>query len=1530
MSSLNDLLTSLEQARQGSALILDNSTLGATSTKALLELFSEQLQIASFTLNEVQLPPEVTGDTLAISGAEQGVSLVLSFQDVQDAQGVLAIRALFQAPTLTPLQALFTKLPAGFFKEIVVDGAGASVAVPGLATLHFASPSYGVVGIVTPSSGLVTEWIAPRVDGQVSPPSGAKGLFVELQTATSGCRIAPLTDGWSFDDLGWLMPKLGILGAFPDIIPTKGLGLKSFDLNLYPQAPSLSSLSLDVADIKNPTKPLWSAAGGKVELTDVNVTLALTYPASAELALAGSGSVQGNFKFGRPGNQFVLQAQIPFPLSGVWSLTAFPNLSLEEGLEDLATLLDSGASFSGVMPAGLSDVLDQVELTYLRIAVSAEPFNLVEFTFALGLRKPWPLIPNVLVLEKLNLHMTSDGKSGIYGSVVGDLELPNASEILVSFGRSTPNDQWRLDVISPAIALPSLTDLAQIQGAPKVDLGSLVKAGGLDQGGSGGLHFLITGLNFGLAFGPTKLMNLGLTLQLANASAPLSPQLDWELIPGLTLTEFSFGFQLDWGGTDTKKAFGTFVLNGLEFDIRFAEESKQGAKTDALIAEYYAQGDAGKVDVKHLIHSISPSVAEDVPEGLEIDLNDAILVYFNNAGTKKYLFAMDIAVEFPLSDLPLIGNSLPADAKAGIKNLKVVVASAALTADEVSFVNGLSPHPVLPLPAANTSGDAIPKGFSMVAELELGAASILMTSPPAKQQGTTTPPQLTAGAGTAPPAAAASDSVMWINVQKTFGPVAIQKVGFSYQDGGLFVLSNMSLAAGGLEIDLLGIGIGSPIKNPLPKFTIQGLAVSYVEGPVSVMGGMLGTLDPTIDFTGALSVRAPELTLAALAGYAEYEGHPSFFLYGVLDVPLGGPPAFFITGVAAGIGFNRKLIVPDVSGVAAFPLVAWAMGSGPPPMDPSKPIGDQVATALTQLAQKGVVAPSVGDYWFAAGIRFTSFELVDSFALITLCVGTDVEIALLGLSTLKVPPGVDEPVAEVQLAMEVSFSSGSGLLAIAAQLTNNSYVLSRSCRLTGGFAFYLWFKDDLGGGHPYAGETVLSLGGYNPHFDVPQYYPVVPRLGIEWQVSTLLKITGELYFAVTSNAIMAGGKLSAVWSSGPIRAWFMVWADFLIVFEPFHYYIDGGIDLGASLTIDLGLFSLSLTIDLGVDLALWGPPFAGRAIVNLWIISFTISFGDTIPSTKIAISWNDFVMRLLTPPPAPKSGQAVRRGRPLMLADSTAAPQPAPVLHINVTSGLVRALASTGDDGPVYLVNAETFQCALLTLIPNKVVTFDPDPKTHKTNIAWAPDAQQPADKNGNPIEPNNDFGVGPVNLLPDQFQPKLELSLASPEDSVLQAIRRLTNAPKALWENKTFDAHGVPQVDPKTGLKESTIPHALIGLTLIPCVAPPDHTLPIPLDSLLFTLSGPIRPFAWSPGMAPTADWFTHQTVADTIAAPEVASVRGALLCALEAQGVCVNTAVNVAGLTNPANNDLQADPRLRLLGEQTPAVTATTEPLT
>jgi len=1492
---LQALLGSLKASTsQDGTLNLDEATLHGTTAVSLLTLFSEQLQITSFTMLDTKLPPSVTGNQFTISGHDATVGLDVTFGDNL---GEVAIEALFTAPDTATLRTRFSVLPAGFFSPISVTGGAASVTIPGVRVpLTFSSPRYGVVGLATPSSGLLTTTIAPRVDGQVAPPSGSKGLLAEIQTTVTGYRIAPLGDPWTFDDLAWLTPGLAFLDAFPEIIGTQDLGLKVFDMTLYSDAPEWSSVSFDVADIADPAKPLWTAADGKVKLTDVIVTLDLTYDDSGALVLPGTGSVAGNFLLG----SLALTAEIPSPPTGVWSLTAFPNVGLSV-LNDIASLLDGGSGeMSTLLPAKL-DEIGGFEFTYVRIAVNAGAFALQEFTFALESTKTWPLIPEVVELTALRMSLTIDGTPAAYGTVTGTLTLPGGAGILVMFGRNGPLADWRLDVISPAIPLPSLSQLAQL--TQNADLASMIKAGGLDS-----LHFVMTNLNFGMTLSPApKLTNLGLTLQLANESDPLVPELNWEIIPGvLTLTRFSFGFQLNWGPPDTKDAFGSFVLNGLEFDVRFASKSSPGGNADGLLGEYFAQGDAGTINVKDLIHSIAPTVAASLPDGLTINVADAILAYLNTDGKQKFLFAMDIAIELPISDLPLVGKALPSDALVGIKDLKLIVASAPLTADDVLFINSMSPKPVLTLPATGTTGPAIPEGFSMSAQLELGAISILVTSPPVPKQQS----QALAIRPSAAPAAAtpAADPVMWIQVQKTFGPVQVQKVGFTYKNGAVFVVANLALNTGGLEIDLIGIGVGSPIKDPALEFTIQGLAVSFSEGPVSILGGMIGTLDP-LDFTGVLSVRTPELSLSAFAGYAQYQDHPSFFLYGVLNAPIGGPPPFFVTGIAAGVGFNRKLLIPDVSGVATFPLVQWAQGNGAPAMDPSKPVGGQVADVLTRLAQSGVVAPSVGDYWFAAGLQFTSFELIQTFALLTISLGTDVEVALLGLSTLTIPPLDPQPIAEVQLAIEVAFSASKGLLAIAGQLTNNSFVLSRQARLTGGFAFYLWFSGE------HAGETVLTLGGYNPNFAVPGYYPVVPRVGLNWQVVPELSVTGELYFALTSNVIMAGGKLSAVWNSGAISAWFTYWADFLLTFSPFHYYIDGGIDLGARFTVDLLFFSVSVTIHIGVAIELWGPPFAGKATVDLSIISFTITFGDQTQHSDTSIPWPQFVQQLLPGQPAKQQPKVVRG----LLASRADPAQQAAVVQINVTSGLTRTLDPTAD-GPVYLVSAETFQCSVLTVVPNKDVVFDPDPDPKRpgfVNLAYAPDSEQPHNANGQLIVPATDFGAGPAGVKPADFTPVLTLSLASAEESVLHAYRQFSGAPKALWENKPFDpgGHGVPQVNPSTVLTESTIPDTLTGLTLIPYLDRQDRTLPVPVESLLFTLDA-LENFSWSPGVPPASDPFTDQTVAGTIAAPAVTGVRTALLEALSGQDVAVATTVNVARLASPSSTDLEAPPRLRLLG--------------
>jgi hypothetical protein len=261
-------------------------------------------------------------------------------------------------------------------------------------------------------------------------------------------------------------------------------------------------------------------------------------------------------------------------------------------------------------------------------------------------------------------------------------------------------------------------------------------------------------------------------------------------------------------------------------------------------------------------------------------------------------------------------------------------------------------------------------------------------------------------------------------------------------------------------------------------------------------------------------------------------------------------------------------------------------------------------------------------------------------------------------------------------------------------------------------------------------------------------------------------------------------------------------------------------------------------------------------------------------------------------------------------------------VQVNVASGLVRELAPNAD-GPVYLVTAETFQCTVLTVIPSKAVTFQPDPvdpdKDHQKfeNLSLAPDSEQPQGPDKKAITPATGFGAGPAGLAPAGFQPKLTLALRSGTTSVLHAYRRLGNAPKALWEHKSFDpGRGVPRVDPATGLTDATIPDALTGLTLIPYLDQADWTRPVPEESLLSSRGGRL-PFGWSPGLPPEGDPFTGETVAGSIAAPAVAGVRGALLGALAAQGVAVSTTVDVSRLAGPATTGLQAAPRLRLLGE-------------
>lgn len=901
-----------------------------------------------------------------------------------------------------------------------------------------------------------------------------------------------------------------------------------------------------------------------------------------------------------------------------------------------------------------------------------------------------------------------------------------------------------------------------------------------------------------------------------------------------------------------------------------------------------------------------------VLEAHSVNYGDALLVALRSGGGWRFLVGVDVRRRIDLADLPLIDHILPAGTTLAVDGIQAL-AYTAIDAEAKRAIERRLTGPYRPaVPESrglgaqlslqlDVAGSTLPFALSIGDGGRRGAAPEL--APPARADH----PQralIRGGAAERRRGGAAggepligellaaqdepSDGTVWFDVQKSFGPVAFEKVGVRYDDGVLWFLMNASISGGGLTIAVFGLGMGSPLETFSPRFTISGLGLSFERDPVAISGALLGSLEP-LEFAGLLSLKVRQLQIGAIGAYAEVEDHPSFFLYAVLGAPLGGPPAFFVTGLAAGFGFNRRLVLPTVDRVAEFPFVQWAVGEGsPPPGNPSD-TARAVRRVVGELQRGGFVAPSLGQHWLALGVRFRSFELLDTFALLTLSFGTEVEVGLIGLSTVQVPPAPAPAVAKAQLALVASFSPGSGLLAVSGQLTPQSYVLSPRARLTGGFALWSWFA----GRH--RGDFVMTIGGYSPRWKPPDHYPQVPRVGLDWKVTDELQITGSLYFALTASAVMAGGSMSAVWQSGSVRAWFTVQADFLIVFQPFHYYISAGVQLGCSVRVNLLFTHVTLNVHLGVGLEIWGPDFTGRATVDLSIVSFTIRFGASSKDTTRAVRWEEFVDALL-----PSAGGGASAPGLLGAAPLDADPQAPAIVQIQVADGLLQQLSER--EGELnWIVDGAKLKLTTQTAIPAKRLDLG-------DGIALAPGA----------TAPNTDFGVGPSAIPPGRFESTHRITVSSEQEARFHAEPLLRNVPKALWERREFDDNGVPiGVDP---VDRTTIEDVAVGTTLSGVAREPEHTLPIPLRWLDYTTAPQVEPLVLARPIVPSSDPFGRETVWGTVDAPLARGNRDVMATVAGAAGLAVPRpdAIDVRELTSRTTAGLQAPPQLRLLGEQ------------
>ncbi|HVB41892.1 MAG TPA: DUF6603 domain-containing protein [Streptosporangiaceae bacterium] len=576
---------------------------------------------------------------------------------------------------------------------------------------------------------------------------------------------------------------------------------------------------------------------------------------------------------------------------------------------------------------------------------------------------------------------------------------------------------------------------------------------------------------------------------------------------------------------------------------------------------------------------------------------------------RVYAFAVDVPLGVKLADLPLVGDKLPDADQLGIADLGCWVLSDALVQAEVTVLNGHVPASYPKLPGTDVQSPVL-----LFGQLQLGADQVPLELP----IGAAAPAIAAAAAGNAPPA----DNTKWFAVDRTFGVFSFKRIGISYHsDGGgtLFFLLDASVALGPLTFSTEGLGLGSPLTHFTPAFTLSGLGLAYDAPPLRIQGALyalpaaqLGT-GVAYQYDGLAVVQAESFGLAAIGSYAKLaDGDPSLFIFAQLRAALGGPPAFFVTGLMAGFGFNRSLTLPAQDEVLGFPLLALGASPGPgqpaPAADPAQVLRILEGTAAPPGGgpARAWIAPKSGEYWLAVGVEFTSFELVDTRALLVAEFGNEFVLALLGLSTLRLPQQAPdaETYAYVELELEAVFKPAEGFFGLTAILSRNSYVLSPSAKLTGGFAFYLWFADNAN-----AGQFVITIGGYHPAFVPPPYFPKVPAVGLNWAVSDLVSIKGSGYFALTTSCVMAGGGLEVVFKSGNLRAWFTAQADLLVSWNPFLFLADIGVSIGVSYTLDIAGISKTLSLSIGASLTMWGPPTGGTVTVNLYIVSFTVDFG---------------------------------------------------------------------------------------------------------------------------------------------------------------------------------------------------------------------------------------------------------------------------------------------------------------------------------
>ncbi len=756
-------------------------------------------------------------------------------------------------------------------------------------------------------------------------------------------------------------------------------------------------------------------------------------------------------------------------------------------------------------------------------------------------------------------------------------------------------------------------------------------------------------------------------------------------------------------------------IEGVEIDL-----SHSSATSSLMGVLRAAKGDSLTLDAA-LVSSLSPELGAIVPSGLSLAIDDVLAA---KSGKTKVLSAT-IGASFSLSDLPLIGHMLPSGFSFKVNSFQVLTSSGQVLPKATQDLNAILPNDLSALPTTLSSG------FALAVSVTVGTETYHLNTAQLKQaeqqaQGTNTTAQPSGGNNAQQ------------NVNKSAGPISIQSIGMNLLDEALNLVFQAALAFGPLKLGFEGLSLGSKLSEFSPQVSLKGLSLDYKTEAFSIGGAFLH--EGPGDYAGMFTLMVEELQVTAMGAYNENNGNPSIFIFGMMDEPLGGPACCFVEGIAITFGYNRNFIIPPVTGVSKFPLIEVAAGTMLP-QSTTPGAGTSSTGNLSAMlgALNQYIPPETGEYFIGVGLKFTSFEVINSFALLVGKFGRQLQFDLLALSTYVAPDPFDpKPVALVELEVVGSYTPSTGILMIRGMLSPNSFILSSQCHLEGGFAIGNWFKG------PYSGDFVYSFGGYGSHYKPPSYYPQnIPALGFQWQIDSNLSVKGGGYWAITPQAIMAGGYLNATFSIGWVRASFDADAYFFIEWKPLHYSGSFEVSLTIQVKIDFLFFSCWIGFERSIALEIHGPPFGGAAGIGLCVCTVWIKFGAA-PAPKPLLTASEFVNAFIPSTSGTNN-----------------------LLSLRITEGLIKKVKQGSDE--YHKINPKDFQMTTEAFVPCTRFT------ANGTAIAGIPFEVKPMGVAFDGVKTKSTLVVTATNLATNQN---------SSQFSFVADIEK--QAPKSIWYNSS------------------------------------------------------------------------------------------------------------------------------------------------